>query len=234
MPLQLLVTERNQTARACVARQQPYHFRYGPFGDDRAQGYPTRVGYIGQWRSSPGEIYLLGQGRRAYFPRLRRFAQADRHSPFDSGGANSYAYCAAEPVNRTDVSGAAFTPLIIVGIVAGASTASLQFAQVGIRSAKATPARLMWGLRLGILAGVASVASGVAAGILPDERPERSALAWSSVGLSLVSATLRLSVALPQLREVEAGKVLSRVLGLRSSSAPLPVRHRGGYEFTAR
>ncbi|WP_371919425.1 RHS repeat-associated core domain-containing protein [Pseudomonas sp. URIL14HWK12:I12] len=52
------------------------------------------------------EGYLAGNGYRAYLPGLMRWANSDDHSPFGPGGANSYVYCMADPVNRADIGGA--------------------------------------------------------------------------------------------------------------------------------
>lgn len=52
--------------------------------------------------------YLLGNGYRAYNPVLMRFNSPDSLSPFGEGGLNAYAYCAGDPVNRSDPSGHGF------------------------------------------------------------------------------------------------------------------------------
>ncbi|AVB22511.1 MULTISPECIES: RHS repeat-associated core domain-containing protein [Pseudomonas syringae group] len=49
--------------------------------------------------------YLLGNGYRAYNPVLMRFNSPDSLSPFGEGGLNAYAYCAGDPVNRSDPTG---------------------------------------------------------------------------------------------------------------------------------
>ncbi|MBV4543655.1 RHS repeat-associated core domain-containing protein [Pseudomonas vlassakiae] len=50
-------------------------------------------------------FYLLGLGYRAYSPTLMRFYACDEHSPFGSGGINSYAYCSGDPINFSDPDG---------------------------------------------------------------------------------------------------------------------------------
>lgn len=50
-------------------------------------------------------LYLPGNGGRPYLPGLMRFASSDTWSPFGAGGINAYAYCAGDPVNRTDTNG---------------------------------------------------------------------------------------------------------------------------------
>jgi hypothetical protein len=48
---------------------------------------------------------LLGNGYRAYNPRLMRFHSPDSWSPFGGGGLNAYMYCVGDPVNRSDPTG---------------------------------------------------------------------------------------------------------------------------------
>ncbi|MFB4394415.1 MULTISPECIES: RHS repeat-associated core domain-containing protein [unclassified Pseudomonas] len=66
----------------------------------------TLLGFNGALRESAGGNYVLGNGYRLYRPALMRFLGPDKLSPFGKGGANSYAYCLGEPVNRSDPSGA--------------------------------------------------------------------------------------------------------------------------------
>jgi RHS repeat-associated protein len=49
--------------------------------------------------------YLLGNGYRAYNPRLMRFHSPDSWSPFGRGGLNPYMYCVGDPVNNSDPTG---------------------------------------------------------------------------------------------------------------------------------
>lgn len=220
MTFQLLMLEFNQTVSARLRRRQLERDCYLPFGgvghvQDRGQ-----LAFIGQWRSPSLDLYLLGHGRRGYLPCPGRFLQPDRHSPFGIGGLNAYAYCAADPVNRTDPSGAAFTALIVGSIVIGATSATLQASLVATRSVKDTPARMMWGMRLGIVAGLASMVSGIAAGVLGGSDQTRAALTWGAYGLAFTSAALRLSVSLPALYRTEPRKVVGRLLGIRRGAAP--------------
>lgn len=48
---------------------------------------------------------IMGNGYRHYNPVLMRFTKPDRVSPFSEGGINTYTYCSADPINRTDPDG---------------------------------------------------------------------------------------------------------------------------------
>ncbi|ANN71418.1 hypothetical protein BAU08_08825 [Bordetella bronchialis] len=64
--------------------------------------------------------YALGHGHRLYLPGLMRFNRADPLSPFAAGGIHTYAYCAGDPVHRTDPRGAfpivALAALVIAAV----------------------------------------------------------------------------------------------------------------------
>ncbi|MFF7062425.1 RHS repeat-associated core domain-containing protein [Pseudomonas sp. NPDC008258] len=78
---------------------------YSPYGVTRGLRPTTMLAFCGQRRDPLSESYPLGNGYRHYSPALMRFLSPDSHSPFDRGGINAYAYCAGDPVNRTDESG---------------------------------------------------------------------------------------------------------------------------------
>jgi RHS repeat-associated protein len=67
------------------------------------------VGFDGQLIDPVLRAYLLGNGYRAFSPIFMRFSSPDSHSPFGTGGINSYCYCLDDPINRTDTSGHAST-----------------------------------------------------------------------------------------------------------------------------
>lgn len=67
------------------------------------------IGFNGERWAPVSHGYLLGNGYRLYRPILRRFLSADSSSPFGTGGLNTYAYCAGDPVNRIDPSGHKFS-----------------------------------------------------------------------------------------------------------------------------
>lgn len=159
---------------------------------------------------------MLGEGYRGYQATLGRFAQPDRHSPFGEGGRNAYAYCAGDPVNRVDATGRAFTALVVGGLVNGIAMTALHLTNLGSKSMKATPASMMWGTRLALLASAASVAAGVIAGAQAD-RQAQSSLAWASIGLGVGSVALRITVFAPMIWQAGWRRAAGRVFGLRRS-----------------
>lgn len=72
---------------------------YSPADEQRV------LGFNGERHDKTTGHYLLGNGYRAFNPVLMRFNSPDSWSPFDEGGINAYAYCAGDPVNRTDPTG---------------------------------------------------------------------------------------------------------------------------------
>lgn len=68
-------------------------------------------GFNGQRPEPVTGHYLLGNGYRAFNPLLMRFNSPDNLSPFEKGGLNAYAYCAADPVNRSDATGHFFSSI---------------------------------------------------------------------------------------------------------------------------
>lgn len=83
-----------------TARGHPGYLPYGYLSISQ-----TLLGFNGDRRDPVTDCYLLGNGRRAFNPRLMRFISSDRMSPFAAGGLNSYAYCLGDPVNRHDPQG---------------------------------------------------------------------------------------------------------------------------------
>lgn len=83
---------------------------YTPYGSLPSHDGP-KVAFCGQVRDRWKDLYHLGNGHRVYNPALMRFQSADRLSPFEAGGLNAYGYCIGDPVNQTDSSGKAPTPV---------------------------------------------------------------------------------------------------------------------------
>ena len=76
---------------------------YTPYGHSTHQG--SFSGFNGEKPEPVTGHYLLGKGYRGYNPTLMRFNSPDNLSPFGKGGANLYAYCAGDPINRLDPTG---------------------------------------------------------------------------------------------------------------------------------
>jgi RHS repeat-associated protein len=70
-----------------------------------SQAFTPLSRFNGQYLELSSGHYLLGNGYRGYNPVLMRFNSPDSYSPFGAGGLNGFAYCAGDPVNRTDPSG---------------------------------------------------------------------------------------------------------------------------------
>lgn len=79
---------------------------YAPYGHREVPAILSGLpGFNGEQPDPITGHYLLGNGYRAYNPTLMRFNSPDSASPFGKGGFNAYAYCAGDPVNRSDPTG---------------------------------------------------------------------------------------------------------------------------------
>lgn len=102
----LLATDRSQSIIGEIVDGQSQTIAYSAYGEQSAQQkIETRLGFNGQLREANIGWYLLGNGYRAYNPRLMRFHSPDSWSPFRGGGLNAYMYCVGDPVNRVDPTG---------------------------------------------------------------------------------------------------------------------------------
>ncbi|PWB35177.1 hypothetical protein DCO48_04130 [Pseudomonas sp. SDI] len=101
----LLANDMHASVLATQTTAGPHTLSYSPFGYYPFHDSSTLLaGFKGEALLSGSDSYLLGS-YRAYSPVLKRLNSPDSHSPFGDGGLNAYAYCGAEPVNRTDPSG---------------------------------------------------------------------------------------------------------------------------------
>ncbi|WP_223415330.1 MULTISPECIES: RHS repeat-associated core domain-containing protein [unclassified Pseudomonas] len=106
----LLATDRQNSVLAEVAGDTN-RIAYSVYGHWSAQHtVMTRLGFNGELCEARIDWYLLGNGYRAYNPRLMRFHSPDSLSPFEQGGLNAYMYCGGEPVMNKDPTGHAFFP----------------------------------------------------------------------------------------------------------------------------
>lgn len=102
----LLATDNKNSVMAEVAEDACTSIAYCAYGEQSAQhSAVTHLGFNGQIREAKIGWYLLGNGYRAYNPRLMRFHSPDSWSPYGRGGLNAYMYCAGDPVNRSDPTG---------------------------------------------------------------------------------------------------------------------------------
>ncbi|WP_460053720.1 RHS repeat-associated core domain-containing protein [Pseudomonas sp. S2_D06] len=109
----LLATDRSQSIIGEIVDGQTKTIGYSAYGEQSAQQkVETRLGFNGQLREADIGWYLLGNGYRAYNPRLMRFHSPDSWSPFRGGGLNAYMYCVGDPVNRVDPTGHSWQTLI--------------------------------------------------------------------------------------------------------------------------
>jgi RHS repeat-associated protein len=110
----LLATDRSQSIIGEIVDGQTRTIGYSAYGEQSAQQkVETRLGFNGQLREANIGWYLLGNGYRAYNPRLMRFHSPDSWSPFGGGGLNAYMYCVGDPVNRVDPTGHVFTAIYL-------------------------------------------------------------------------------------------------------------------------
>lgn len=137
-----------------------------------------------------GNIHL-GNGYRAYNPKILRFNAPDTLSPFEAGGVNSYAYCAGDPINHADPSGhlswqaALGIGMGVVGLAMAVFTAGTSIAAAGsvMAAIESTSAMSLVTGAAGVLSDVAAIASGAAEG---DNPKASAALGWVSLGLGIV------------------------------------------------
>ncbi|WP_296266818.1 RHS repeat-associated core domain-containing protein [Pseudomonas sp. UBA6562] len=80
-------------------------FAYTPFGHNPETPKDTLLAFNGEPCERFSQLYLLGQGYRAFNTRLMRFHSPDSLSPFAPYCTNSYAYCLGDPINFSDPSG---------------------------------------------------------------------------------------------------------------------------------
>jgi RHS repeat-associated protein len=103
----LLATDRQRSVLNLLDALQRHPLAYTPYGH-RQNGLLSLLGFNGERRDSVTGWYFLGNGYRAFNPVLMRLNSADSWSPFGKGGANAYAYCVGDPVNRMDPTGHAW------------------------------------------------------------------------------------------------------------------------------
>ncbi|WP_223466731.1 RHS repeat domain-containing protein [Pseudomonas sp. GL-RE-26] len=102
----MLVADQKNTLLSEVASGRANHVAFTPYGHPSAQQpVIAGLGYNGEFSEPQTGWQLLGNGYRAYNPRLMKFHSPDSFSPFGEGGVNAYAYCEGEPVLSADPDG---------------------------------------------------------------------------------------------------------------------------------
>lgn len=102
----LLATDRSGSIIGETVNGNTEVIAYSAYGERSARpGSTGKLGFNGQVFETHIGWYLLGNGYRAYNPRLMRFHSPDSWSPFRRGGLNPYMYCVGDPVNRSDPTG---------------------------------------------------------------------------------------------------------------------------------
>jgi RHS repeat-associated protein len=102
----LLATDRQRSVLSVLDASTPHNLAYPPYGYHApGGGLLSLLAFNGECPDPVTRHYLLGNGYRAFNPVLMRFNSPDDLSPFGKGGLNAYAYCLADPVNRSDPNG---------------------------------------------------------------------------------------------------------------------------------
>ncbi|WP_199931059.1 RHS repeat-associated core domain-containing protein [Streptomyces sp. CB02923] len=189
----LLGTDAKGTVLVSTTGHNPQEYAYTAYGNRPAKETDSVQGYDGQRTDPATGWYHLGNGYRAYHPALMRFTTPDTLSPFGAGGINPYAYCAGDPVNRTDPTGH-LSWMAWAGIGIGVLGLGLAVFTAGASIAAAGGVMAAWSAATaGELAvaglGVASDVTSIAGGALEEASPKASSvLGWVSLGTGLAGA----------------------------------------------
>ncbi|MFV0931763.1 RHS repeat-associated core domain-containing protein [Pseudomonas jessenii] len=108
----LLTTDLQRSVFNALQARLQQTTAYSPYGHrPSANGLFSLLGFNGQRPDPVTGHYSLGNGYRSFNPVLMQFNSPDNLSPFDKGGMNAYAYCAGDPVNRSDPTGHVFSAI---------------------------------------------------------------------------------------------------------------------------
>lgn len=102
----ILQLDQQKSVIGVLKNEKPQTLNYTPYGFNPNIFPPSSMlGFNGERLDLATDTYILGNGYRLYNQTLLRFSSPDSLSPFGKGGINAYAYCANDPVNRTDPTG---------------------------------------------------------------------------------------------------------------------------------
>lgn len=186
---------------------------YAPHG--HRNGGLTTAAFNGELRDEVSGCYLLGAGHhRPYSPLLGVFLAPDRASPFGAGGLNTLAWCAGDPINRSDPSGhfwkwivaaagIVFGAVAVVASFGAASAAVGALAAGGIAALTKSGAGAIAALTLGVSALGAETGAIVAGAT--GNHATAEVLGWVGLGLGLVGAAPAVAKG--------AGRLLTRFTG---------------------
>lgn len=177
------------------------HHVYTAYGERCSQASDSLLGFNGEYHDSDTDQYPLGQGYRWYAPDSLQFHAQDSLSPFGSGGAQAYGYCAGDPVNIQDPSGhigagavnrrlratygSGMPPPLGLG-QQGALLSTVIWGGVGVLTAVVSGGTSL--LLTGALVGLAIISAGsaIAAVAVLDTNPQLAqVLGWISLGAAV-------------------------------------------------
>ncbi len=174
---------------------------YAPHGQrEGAQGAVAQAAFKGEQLDAGSCLYLLGAGHhRPYSPALGMFLAPDRASPFGRGGLNPLAYCAGDPINRTDPSGH-FWKWIIAGVslaVSAVAVALTAGAALGVMVGAVALTKSTAAAVAATTLGVAGIGTEVAALTAHEMGADKAAgiLGWVGLGLGVAGVTTALGKA---------------------------------------
>lgn len=102
----LLITDQQRSALNALDATPPRSRAYTPYGHRPVgNGLLSLLSFNGERPDPVTGHFHLGNGYRQFNPVLMRFNSPDSWSPFGKGGINAYAYCAGDPINRSDPTG---------------------------------------------------------------------------------------------------------------------------------
>jgi RHS repeat-associated protein len=203
---------------------------YAPHGHRDDTSALAGPAFNGEHLDAGSGCYLLGAGHhRPYSPTLGLFLAPDTASPFSAGGLNTLAYCAGDPINRSDPSGHFWKWLgvaagILVGVAVTLATAGAAGAAVGALAAGGIAALTKSGVAaiaattLGVLSVGTEVGSLAAYGAGDDGAGE--ILGWVGLGLGIAGAAPALAKTAMK-GAARFARFAQRAMGTRSSAIPV-------------
>ena len=203
---------------------------YAPHGHRNDTSAIATPAFNGEHLDAGSGCYLLGAGHhRPYSPTLGLFLAPDTASPFSAGWLNPLAYCAADPINRSDPSGH-FWKWIVAG-VAHALGAVAVVATFGAASAAVGAVALggFAGLTKSGAAAIAATTLGVlsvgveVAAITAEATGDTGTagiLGWVGLGLGIAGAAPAIAKAAMK-GATRFARFAKRAVSSRSSAMPM-------------